>query len=170
MRKLTTAQVYVPNAEQLCAFVQTMTNLEASRIAMQVATAWHTMHTLGVAHLDAHGGNVLYDKANRHIVIIDFGFMHHLPDVHAFKQTFQPTKQPHNELLYAQEGQGSDTMHHMYGMHGYLPATRVQYRSIEAKRAAQMAETRTRAIRRIKLALSASTFALLFSVRTLCNL
>lgn len=167
MSVLTTAQVFVPNATQLCDSAETMTEAIAFKVAGQVATAWHTMHSLGVAHLDAHGGNVLYDNANSHIVVIDFGYTRFLRDVQAFKQTFHPTTRFHDNLLFAREGEGSDTMHYMYGEHdGRLRTTRTHYRVIVA----QAAQARKESILKIKLALTASAFALLYSVRTMCDL
>lgn len=125
-RILTTGQVYIIGSKQLCS-VEYKHNDHADEIARQVATAWFQMHQLGVAHLDMHAGNVLYDEGAGHIVIIDFGFMHHLRDRDAFAQLYGYGLHDNYQFAVSRGRKGSSTMQRTYGANSKLKATLVHY-------------------------------------------
>lgn len=170
MKMLTTGQKYVKNAKQLYELTRFFKNVPRDElsawkrmIADQVAQTWYEIHRLGVAHLDMHGGNVLYDDDNGHIVIIDFGFMRRFDDIPAFQQMFNDNL--HDNLRFVQTAgrQGTPHMQQLYGRSGYFPETLNVYNKLGANEAnkANKAQRRHGVVKRIAMFLAGTSSAAL---------
>lgn len=124
----TSAQLYVPNSLTLHSFMtRGPTDDMKLCIAHEIASAWAHMHVLGVAHMDFHAGNVLYNLQEQHIVIVDFGHMEFLKNRH-----FVTSADHHNDYALARTGSSSQHMQEMYGPYGLLPNTLARYNQLHA--------------------------------------